>query len=235
VSTRSRVIARIADHLAALDPAHTLRVAVDGITAAGKTTLAAELTAAVAAAGRPAVHLSMDGFHHPRAHRYRQGRDSAVGYYEDAYDVTAFAREVLLPLGPGGDGAYRSRVLDLATDETVDEPRVPAPAGGVLVVDGSFLQHRELAGLWDEVVFVDTGFAVARERGALRDADQFGGPGAALLAYDRRYHAACRLYLDGVDPAGRAGTVVGNDDVTAPVLRRLGGIAVAGAPEGAAP
>ena len=34
--------------------------------------------------GRPVVRLDSDGFHHIREHRYRQGRDSARGYYEVA-------------------------------------------------------------------------------------------------------------------------------------------------------
>src|SRR3712207_3904533 len=76
------------------------RIAVDGITAAGKTTWARELTDAVRALGRPALHLSTDDFHHPRARRYRQGRASAAGYYADAYDLTAVAEQVLRPLGP---------------------------------------------------------------------------------------------------------------------------------------
>jgi uridine kinase len=71
--TRARVLGRVAHHLVARQVGHPPRVAVDGITAAGKTTLARELAAAVAARGRPAAHLSMDGFHHPRAHRHRQG------------------------------------------------------------------------------------------------------------------------------------------------------------------
>lgn len=133
---RRRVLDRIADHLVARRLGHPLRVAVDGVTAAGKATLAREVAAAVDARGRHGIHLSMDGFHHPRAHRHRQGRDSAAGYYADAYDFPTFARTVLDPLGPGGDRRYRERI-----------------------VDGSFLQ-RELA--WDEVVFVDTAFAVAR-------------------------------------------------------------------------
>jgi uridine kinase len=57
-------------------------VSVDGITVAGKTTVAREFAAAVGERGRVAVHLSMDGFHHHRAHRHRQGWDSAIGYYD---------------------------------------------------------------------------------------------------------------------------------------------------------
>jgi uridine kinase len=219
-----RVLGRIADHLVARRTTHPLRVAVDGVTAAGKTTLARELVAAVAARGRAAIHLSMDGFHHPRAHRHRRGRDSAAGYYADAYDFPAFARTVLDPLGPGGDRRYRTRIIDLVSDTAVDEPPVTAAEDAVLIVDGSFLQ-RDLAGRWDEVVFADTALDVAHSRGTRRDADAFGGIEQAARAYEQRYHAASRRYLDEVDPRAGATIVVGNDDIARPVLHRIGGTA----------
>lgn len=216
---RNQVLGRIADHLASRSPGHPLRVAVDGITASGKTTLARELTAAVAARGRPAAHLSMDGFHNPRAVRHRQGRDSADGYYADAYDFASFARLVLEPLGPGGDRRYRQRIIDLASDTPIDEPPVTAAEDLVLVVDGSFLQ-RDLT--WDEVVFVDTPFEIARERGTRRDTELLGGIEQARKAFDQRYHAASRRYLAEVGPAARATIVISNDDLANPVLRRIG-------------
>ncbi|MDX3660406.1 hypothetical protein PV646_24145 [Streptomyces sp. ID05-26A] len=217
IASREQVLDRIADHL--VGQGRPLRVAVDGITASGKTTLARELTALVAARGRSAAHLSMDGFHNPRAVRHRLGRDSADGYYLDAYDFGAFSRLVLEPLGPGGDRRYRERIIDLRSDTPIDEPPVLAPDDLVLVVDGSFLQ-RELE--WDEVVFVDTPFAVARERGARRDAELLGGLEKAQRAFDQRYHAASQRYLAEVGPADRASVVVGNEDVARPVLRRIG-------------
>ncbi|MFI6094390.1 uridine kinase [Lentzea sp. NPDC051213] len=223
ITPRDRVLGRIADHLAALRPGHPLRVAVDGITASGKTTLARELTAAVVARGRPAAHLSMDGFHNPRVVRHRQGRDSADGYYADAYDFASFARLVLEPLGPGGDRRYRQRIIDLASDTAIDEPPVTAAEDMVLVVDGSFLQ-RELT--WDEVVFVDTPFEVARERGTRRDAELLGGLEQAGRAFDQRYHAASRRYLTEVEPARRATIVLSNEDIANPVLRRIGALRI---------
>ncbi|WP_327341047.1 hypothetical protein OG384_37400 (plasmid) [Streptomyces sp. NBC_01324] len=89
-------------------------------------------------------------------------------------------------------------------------------------MDGSFLQRSELAHLWDEVVFTDTSFPVARRRGTTRDAALFGGLEHAENAFDNRYHAACRRYLAETDPAARATVVVGNDDVDHPVLHRIG-------------
>ena len=222
-SERVRIIGRVADHILADRPGHTLRVAVDGVTAAGKTTFADELAAALLARGRPTIRLSMDGFHHPREHRYRQGRASAQGYYRDAYDFTGLADHVLEPLGPEGSGTYRTAIHDLETDQPLGGPRVRAAPDAVLVVDGTFLQNPVLLGLWDEVVYLDTDVAVAEDRAAGRDVHLFGSPQAVREAYRGRYHAACRLYADEVDPLGRAGIVVGNDDLDHPQLRRIGG------------
>jgi uridine kinase len=198
---------------------HPTRVAVDGITASGKTTFARELATAVEALGRPAIHLTMDGYHHPRQHRYRQGRQSAVGYYEDAYDFEAFLNNVLIPLGPGGDHRYRERIIDLAADEAVDELRKQAPITAVLIVDGSFLQRPEIASHWDHRIFINTSFEVALDRGIAREAPLLGGVDIARTAYEDRYHAAARLYIDSVHPAERATIVVDNDDPDNPRLR----------------
>ena len=211
---RREAITRLALRIVDRRLGHPTRVAIDGVTASGKSTLARELTAAVAALGppaRPVIHVSMDGFHHPRARRHRQGRESAVGYYEDAYDFTALAREVLEPLGPAGDRRYRTSVIDLHTDTATAEPPQTAPADAVLVVDGTFLQRPEVRDLWDERVWVDTPLPLARERGVARDAEQLGGRDAAQRLFVQRYHAAARLYIDAVAPAERATVIFGND------------------------
>lgn len=216
VTTRDRVIGEVADIVCATGVEHPVRTAIDGVTASGKSTFAAELVSAVTARGRPAIHLTMDGFHHPRARRYRQGRMSAEGYYEDAYDFEALAEHVLTPLGPHGDRRYRARIIDLASDQPVDEPPRLAAANAVVIVDGSFMQRSEVAALWDQRIFVDTDLSVARGRGLDRDADQLGGLADAERLYESRYHAAARLYLAAVNPAARATIVVDNNDLARP-------------------
>ena len=132
------------------------RIGVDGITAAGKSTWARELSDGVHARVRLALHLSTDDFHHPRAIRHRQGRTSAAGYYADAYDFAALIEHVLRPLGSGGDRRIRTRVHDLETDQRIDADLVIVPAEALVIVDGTFLQRAGLAGLWDEVIYIDT-------------------------------------------------------------------------------
>lgn len=220
---RRWVIERVVDHLIDEHPGdRPLRVGIDGITAAGKTTWAAELAAAVGARGRPVLVLSLDGFHHPRARRHRQGRTSAAGYYADAYDVDALRTFVLDPLGAGRGEPVRTAVHDLATDQPVDEPAVRVPANSVVLVDGTFLLRLELRGGFDQVVYVDTGEAVARARAMVRDADLFGGPAAVAEIYAQRYHPACALYAAAADPLRHADVVIGNDHLEHPVLRRIG-------------
>jgi uridine kinase len=216
---RDAVLAEVAALLVARPAAHPWRVAVDGITAGGKSTFAAELTSAIACHGRPAIHLSTDDFHHQRAHR-RRDPDPARGYYRDAYDLVAFRTLVLDPLGPGGDRRYRRRRHDLQTDELIDEPPAFAPADAIVVVDGSFLQSAELSGGWDDVIYLEVAYEVALGRAVVRDDALFGGADAVRVMYADRYHAACRMYVADVDPARSAAVVVDNDDLEFPVVVR---------------
>lgn len=209
----------VADSVAAIAAGlalpHPARVAVDGITAVGKTTFADRLAAALVSRGRRVIRVSMDGFHNPRAVRYAQGRDSADGYYDDAYDFTAVRRELLDPLGPDGDRHYRTAVIDLATDTTIAGPRLTAEARDVLVVDGSFLQKPALRDAWDLVLYLHASFEAAEARGVARDSNALGGEVAARTAFRTRYHAAQRRYLAECSPRASADLVINAEDVTA--------------------
>lgn len=217
VNQRTEVLRGLAESLIARQGDHPLRVAIDGITASGKTTLGNELTSAIAERGHPVIRIRMDDFHHRREHRYRQGKDSARGYYDDAYDFDALNQHVLKPLGPNGDRAFRRRIIDLASDTPVSEPAELATLGSILVVDGSFMQRRHREN-WDVVIFVNTSFDEALRRGSVRDAEQFGGRAEAQQRYADRYHAASRMYIDEVDPAQTADFVIDNDDLSSPRL-----------------
>jgi len=215
---RRAVIGQIGDRIEWLSRDHVRRVAVDGTTASGKSTLADEITAELERRGVSVERLTMDGYHNPKEIRYRKGRMSAVGYFEDAYDLDAFVTHVLAPLGPGGSGSYLPQVLDLAKDEYVDRPLISPASDAVLVVDGSFLQRPQLEGFWDFVVFVDTQLAICRQRGIDRDHEQLGGRDKATEMYDERYQPAARNYLLTHGPADSADLRVVNNDFETPEL-----------------
>jgi uridine kinase len=220
VVERHRLIDRVARRLAVERREHPLRVGIDGLCGSGKTTFARDLTAALLARGELAVHLDSDGFHHPRAIRYRQGRDSPRGYYEDAYDFAGLTEKVLRPLGPGGSLVYARRLHDMETDKVVHDDNANADRRSIVIFDCTFIQRGTLRGLWDEVIFLETNREIAADRGIDRDAPSFGSREAAHQAYEARYMAACDIYVSEERPLERASIVIDNNDVHAPVLLR---------------
>jgi uridine kinase len=109
---RTAVLATVARRIDAL-PRPAL-VAVDGVTAAGKTMFADELVALVSP---PAVRVSVDDFHRPEAERHMRGH-GPESYYNDTFDLSA-VRDTLGRLDGGTvaivDGAFplRPELADL--------------------------------------------------------------------------------------------------------------------------
>jgi uridine kinase len=93
--TRDGLLARLAELVTAPQLGRPVRVAIDGPDAAGKTTLADELAAALRGDGHTVGRAGVDDFKHPPGERYRRGRDSPVGYYLDSFDYAAVREAVL--------------------------------------------------------------------------------------------------------------------------------------------
>lgn len=202
---------------------HPLRLAIDGVDAAGKTCLADEL-AEILASKRPVVRASLDNFHRLREKRYRRGRLSPLGYYQDSFDYPALIESLLLPLGPGGDRRYRLAVFDYRLDTRVESERLEANNESILVFDGIFLLRPELRQYWDYSIFVQVDFPTALERAAQRESLQAGSPAdqedtrQLMGLYEERYIPAQKLYLEEAHPHRYANVVWDNCDLDRPVL-----------------
>jgi uridine kinase len=215
---RLDVLGELAQYIVSLDPPHPLRVAIDGIDAAGKTTLADDLAGLVEGQQQPVIRASLDGFHRPRAERYRQGADSPEGYYEDSFDYLALRNALLLPLGPDGTRVYQRAIFDHRADAPLSSPPERAAEDAILLFDGIFLLRPELDGVWDYRIFVEAALEVALQRALVRDRELPGSPAGIEDRYLQRYFPAQRMYLDRIQPHQRADAVVVNDDPTHPRL-----------------
>jgi uridine kinase len=216
--TRARVLADLAETIAGLRLSHPARIAVDGRTASGKTTLANELAGMLAGAGRQMIRTSIDGFHRPKAERYARGRGSPEGYYYDSRDLDAVVTLLLAPLGPRGDRRYHTASFDLDNDRPLQQEPKLADADAILVVDGTFLQRPELRGHWDAAIFVEVAQDIAALRGITRDGEMLGGRDAAQRLYAERYSPAFDLYQRLCAPQSIADAVLNNDDPADPRL-----------------
>lgn len=214
--SRLRVVEEIADSLAEASPDTIVRVGIDGVDGAGKTMLADELAAVLRQRGMHVIRASVDGFHHPREVRYRQGRWSPVGYFRDSFDYNRL-REVLLdPLSPGGSRRYVDAIYDVANEQSVTVDQHVAVDGSVLVLDGVFLHRAELVPYWDASVFVEVDRHMALDRMARRD----GTDRDPSALRNRRYLQGQHLYLEQCRPADAATFVVDNNDLDRPSIVR---------------
>lgn len=199
-----------------------MRVGIDGVDAAGKSTLADELAVLLGEAGCPVLRASIDGFHNPASVRHlRADYQPARSYYEDSFDYHALRGLLLDPLGPDGDHIVWTRVFDFRTDRPVEEAPTRVRPGTVLLFDGAFLLRPELDGCWELSVFVEVDPAVSLKRGSERDVVLFGTSHAGERRYRERYLPGQELYMSQVRPDQRADVLINNNDPESPHLRRI--------------
>jgi uridine kinase len=207
---------RLAAAIVELHPNRIVRVAIDGVDGAGKTTLADALAPLVAEQGRSAIRASVDDFHHPRALRYARGRHSPDGYYLDSYDYDSFRQLLLEPLGPGGSGRYVAKSFDLDNDRPFDPLTQQAPPAATLIVDGIFLHRAELRSFWDLSVFLKVDFDVSVPRGAQRG-PAYDPPDAAA-PLNQRYVGGQMRYFSECAPEHHADIVIDYNDLRQPKI-----------------
>jgi uridine kinase len=213
---RSRLINRVAFDVTSLSP-HRLRVAIDGLTGAGKTSFGHELAASVRALERTTLRASMDDFKRPWRHAREHGYDRVTGegYYRNAYDFEA-ARDLLLdPAGDGGSGQVVLCAWDPLTGQDHREKVVSAPPDSMLIVDSVFACRPEYDRFWDYRIWLEVDPELSRLRGIRRDTDMEGVEEATRVRRER-YQPAEMIYLAEVNPRSFVNLVIDNSDFRNP-------------------
>jgi uridine kinase len=219
---RREVIAQVAQSIAALGP-NRLRVAIDGLTAAGKTSFGHEIARCIAEFGRQALRASLDDFKRPWREAHLYDRTSGEGYYRNAFDYDAVHRLLLEPAGPQGSGLVALCSIDPLTQIDHSAAVVPVSSDGVLIVDGVFAFRPELDDVWDLKIWLDVDPELSVRRGTRRDIELEGDANAAEVLHRSRYLPAEMLYLSEVDPLRKADIVIDNRDFDLPSVVRSPG------------
>jgi len=211
---RSELIDTIAERIARITSQRPVRVAIDGVDGVGKTVFADELAGSLIERERTVIRASVDGFHNPRSIRYRLGRNSPEGYFEDSFNYSALKKELLEPLGPGGSLRYRRAVFDYRTDCEITMSLETAAKDSILIFDGVFLHRSELVSYWEMSVFLDAPLEVTIARAAMRDG---GSPDINSLE-NQRYVKGQQLYLRTCEPKHLATIVIDNEVFVSPKI-----------------
>lgn len=218
---RSSLISKLVAIISGMLLPHPVRVAIDGVDASGKTTLAEELTLGLQSTGRQIIHASVDGFHNPAHIRYQRGKLSPEGFYVDSYNYAALIENLLMPLGPQGDLRFRTASFDLKHDRPLQLPLKTAQADAILLMDGIFLLRPELHPFWDLTIYLDVDFNNTVTRGAMRDAHFIGSFQSAILRYQQRYVPGQLRYLHEVRPLDKANILIDNNNLEQPDFIRI--------------
>ena len=197
-----------------------LRVAIDGRTAAGKTSFGHELAQRLSAAGRPVLRASLDDFKKPWRDRHLYDRESGEGYYRKAFDYARVRTLLLEPAAPEGSGDCVLCSIDPLTQIDHSSVLTRAAPDAVLIVDGVFALRPELDDQWEFRIWMETDEHTSLQRGTRRDEDWAGSEAEAV--HRDRYQVAERIYIDEVDPARRADIVIENSSFGRPRIVRGG-------------
>jgi uridine kinase len=215
--------ARLVDHLVEVIDSlgeRRLRVAIDGLTASGKTSLGHELGRGLAQSGRPTLRVSLADFKRPWSEAHRYDRVSGEGYYRNAFDYEAVRTRLLDPSAMTADGLVALCSIDPLTHEDHSAITTPMPPNGVLIVDGVFACRPEIDSYWDLRVWLEVDADLSVRRGAARDAGRLGDAEGAAALHRDRYLASELLYIDEVDPRSFVEVIVDNTNLDEPRLVR---------------
>lgn len=164
-------------------------VAIDGLAAAGKSSLIAGLSSDTI--GRPLVVVSADEFYGPEERAWQTWTPREG--YERYFDHVRLERELLLPLRAHLVGKYRRYDWERRREGEVMEVR----PGGVVIVEGVYLLRRRLREYWDASIWVDTPRDIRERRLRERGENDAGWIHRWMLAED---------YYDEVDRPRDAAT-----------------------------
>lgn len=184
-----------------------LLIGIDGADGSGKSYFAMELAEELRTAGLQADVFSIDDFHNERAVRYRKGRSSPVGFFEDSHNLDMLRSGLLAPVKQG-----KSKIMSKCFDCEADVQRLSyldISSLDAVIFEGMFLHRDELSGYWDCSIFLDTEFPVSVARGNAR----FGlnpDPGHESNA---RYVKGNMIYRARCSPISRADIVVDNNNL----------------------
>jgi uridine kinase len=181
----------VVDFLCAHPPRSALLVAIDGHSAAGKSTLARTLQVAL-----PQVMIvQTDDFYRPMPPVERARLDAAGGY-QHYYDWQRLEQEVLRPLAQGRQSSYRrydwQRNALGGWNEVTPE--------GIVIVEGCYAARPELRVYYHAIIVVETPVQLRAQRQRER-AD-------ASPTWIARWDAAEQYYLQQHPPRDYATFVV---------------------------
>ncbi len=184
----------------------TLVIGIDGLGGTGKTTIANSLKLELSNKNYNSIILHIDDFIHPRNIRYNEAKEEWYCYYNIQWRYDYLIKEILMPIKEGIELDKQIEIYDKDNDIYILE-QINIPQGSILLLEGIFLQRKEIREYFDYIIYLDTPKEVRLNRVINRD-KYIGNWEDIKLKYERRYFPAENKYVEEYCPMANADLVL---------------------------
>lgn len=176
-------------------------IGIDGLGGAGKSTISEELCQKLENHHYSAMLLHIDDFIHVREVRYNPAYSDWQCYYDLQWRYDYFL-DVISNIKDCRDGYIDIELYDKDND-TYFQQRFDVSRNSIVIVEGIFLQRKELKDVFDYMVYIDIPEEIRLKRVLKRDI-YIGGEQEIIDKYKNRYFPAEHKYIEDYQPQERA-------------------------------
>lgn len=183
-------------------------IGIDGLGGSGKSTISNMLSERLSNKGYNNIILHIDDFIFPRNIRYNAEYPEWQCYYNLQWRYDYLTNDILLPI-------KQNRVLDSYIElydkesDNYKKEKLEIKSKTIVIVEGIFLQRKELKGLFDYVIYIDVTECIRLERLIKRDT-YIGSESDIISKYQNRYFPAEHKYIEECNPRKQADYVINN-------------------------
>lgn len=181
-------------------------IGIDGLGGAGKSTISEMICSDLERNGIHTILLHIDDFIHTRQIRYNSEYPEWRCYYELQWRYDYFIQTVKR-LKAASDHSVEVELYDKDNDKYYTEIYTTTSKTAV-IVEGIFLQRKELQGFFDYMVYIDVPENVRLSRVLQRDT-YIGNERQIINKYRTRYFPAERHYFRIYQPDQSADCLIG--------------------------
>ncbi|WP_312667209.1 hypothetical protein [Tissierella praeacuta] len=190
------------------DSGKTIIVGIDGLGGAGKSAITELLKTQLQNSNYYPVVLHIDDFIYPRYIRYDEFKEEWYCYYNIQWRYDYLIKEILLPVREGIEIDKQVELYEKENDLYILE-QIKIPQCSILLIEGIFLQRKEIKEYFDYMVYVELPKDIRLSRVINRDT-YIGDDKDIKLKYERRYFPAEDKYIKDYCPAENADFVLEN-------------------------
>lgn len=184
----------------------TLVIGIDGLGGAGKTTIVNSLKLELSNKSYNSLILHIDDFIHPKSIRYIESKEEWYCYYNIQWRYDYLIKEIFMPIKEGIEIDKEIEIYNMDNDAYTLE-QITIPQGSILLLEGIFLQRKEIRKYFDYIIYLDTPKEVRLNR--VIDRDKYIGNSEDIKSkYERRYFPAEDKYVEEYCPMGNADLVL---------------------------